>query len=121
MAAGYPKGCPLDLSLSLLSIVREKQTPISISQSVIPRQQVVWGVFLGDGDTRAWERARGQMMIGPARSINTGAAIEECRENVLSRETPTPRGLQLNTLGVAASHTAGRPLPCAGQRLLFDT
>lgn len=49
-------------------------------------------------------------MIGPARSINTGAAVEEGRENVLSRETPTPRGLQFNPLGVAASHTRGRPL-----------
>lgn len=50
-------------------------------------------------------------MIGPARSINTGAAVEECGENVLSRETPTPQGLQLNPLVVATSHTRGRG-PC---------
>lgn len=60
-------------------------------------------------------------MIGPARSINTGAAVEECRENVLSRETPTPRGLQLNPQGVAASHTRGGYCSTLGGLLLFDT
>lgn len=58
-------------------------------------------------------------MIGPARSINTGAAVEECGENVLSRETPTPRGLQLNPPGCGSQPRQGAwPLQVAGDASL---